>query len=187
MPPTLRNPDQLRAGGIDTAHPASGGQHWTPIEGQSSVPIDTLHRLEHALHGFVPFVVIPIFGFANAGVSFAGMTADALTDRLTLGVALGLLLGKLVGVFGSAALVIRLGFADLPTRASWPQLLGVSMLCGIGFTMSLFIGLLAFADNVELQNEVKVGILLGSLTAGLIGWLILRFAQPERVPAARVA
>ena len=146
-----------------------------------------LHRLEHALHGFVPFVVIPIFGFANAGVSFAGMTADALTDHLTLGVALGLLLGKLVGVFGSAALVIKLGFADLPTRASWPQLLGVSMLCGIGFTMSLFIGLLAFADDIELQNEVKVGILLGSLTAGAIGWLILRFAKPEQVPAARGA
>ena len=138
-----------------------------------------LHRLEHALHRFVPFVVIPIFGFANAGVSFAGMTADALTDRLTLGVALGLLLGKLIGVFGSAALTIRLGFADLPARASWPQLLGVSILCGIGFTMSLFIGLLAFDGNVALQNDVKVGILLGSLSAGLIGWLILRVARPE--------
>ncbi|PZQ87253.1 MAG: Na+/H+ antiporter NhaA [Leifsonia xyli] len=146
-----------------------------------------LHRLEHALHGFVPFVVIPIFGFANAGVTFAGMTVDALTDRLTLGVSLGLLLGKLVGVFGSAALVIRLGFADLPARASWPQLLGVSMLCGIGFTMSLFIGLLAFADSVELQNEVKVGILLGSLTAGLIGWLILQFAKPELAPKPQPA
>ncbi|PZQ16200.1 MAG: Na+/H+ antiporter NhaA [Ancylobacter novellus] len=139
-----------------------------------------LHRLEHALHRFVPFVIIPIFGFANAGVSFAGMTAEALANHLTLGVALGLLFGKLVGVFGSAALVIQLGWADLPARASWPQLLGVSLLCGIGFTMSLFIGLLAFADNPALQNEVKVGILLGSLAAGLAGWLILRIAEPER-------
>ena len=142
-----------------------------------------LHRLEHALHRFVPFVIIPIFGFANAGVSFTGMTAEALANHLTLGVALGLLLGKLVGVFGSAALVIRLGWADLPARASWPQLLGVSLLCGIGFTMSLFIGLLAFADNPALQNEVKVGILLGSLAAGLAGWLILRIAEPEREAA----
>ena len=143
-----------------------------------------LHRLEHALHRFVPFVIIPIFGFANAGVSFTGMTAEALANHLTLGVALGLLLGKLVGVFGSAALVIRLGWADLPARASWPQLLGVSLLCGIGFTMSLFIGLLAFADNPALQNEVKVGILLGSLAAGLAGWLILRVAEPEREATA---
>ncbi|MFC3692388.1 Na+/H+ antiporter NhaA [Chenggangzhangella methanolivorans] len=144
-----------------------------------------LHRLEHALHRVVPFVIIPIFGFANAGVSFSGMTAESLTNHLTLGVALGLLLGKLVGVFGSAALVIRMGWADLPARASWPQLLGVSLLCGIGFTMSLFIGLLAFADDPTLQNEVKVGILLGSLAAGLAGWLALRLARPE--PARETA
>jgi len=118
-------------------------------------------------------------------VSFAGMTAEALTNRLTLGVALGLVLGKLIGVFGSAAIVIKFGWADLPARASWPQLLGVSLLCGIGFTMSLFIGLLAFADDPALQNEVKVGILLGSLAAGLIGWLILRLVEHDRAaPAA---
>jgi NhaA family Na+:H+ antiporter len=142
-----------------------------------------LHRLEHALHGFVAFVVIPVFGFANAGVSFADMTMDALTDHLTLGVALGLLLGKLIGVFGSAALVIKLGYAELPTRASWSQLLGVSMLCGIGFTMSLFIGLLAFASDPVLQSEVKVGILLGSLSAGLIGWAVLRMSGARQKAA----
>lgn len=139
-----------------------------------------LHRLEHSLHRFVPFIIIPIFGFANAGVSFAGISGESLTNHLTLGVALGLVGGKLVGVFGSAALVIRMGWADLPARASWPQLLGVSLLCGIGFTMSLFIGLLAFADDPALQNEVKVGILLGSLAAGLAGWLILRFSEHEQ-------
>jgi NhaA family Na+:H+ antiporter len=145
-----------------------------------------LHRLEHALHPWSTFLVIPVFGFANAGVSFAGMSAEALTSDMTLGVALGLLLGKLVGVFGSAWLVIRLGFADVPMGAGKLQLLGVSLLCGIGFTMSLFIGLLAFAGSPDLQEEVKVGILGGSLIAGLLGWAVLRVA-PRDVPAPEPA
>ncbi|KRA00039.1 sodium:proton antiporter [Mesorhizobium sp. Root157] len=142
-----------------------------------------LHRLEHALHGAVTFLVIPIFGFANAGVSFSGLSLGALTDDLTLGVALGLLVGKLVGVFGSAYLVIRAGWADMPAGATRFQLLGVSLLCGIGFTMSLFIGLLAFAEQPLLQGEVKIGILAGSLVAGLLGYAILRVA-PRETPAA---
>ncbi|HEY4545345.1 MAG TPA: Na+/H+ antiporter NhaA [Pedomonas sp.] len=137
-----------------------------------------LHRLEHGLHGWVTFLIIPIFGFANAGVSFSGLTTDILTDHLTLGVALGLLAGKLIGVFGSATLAIRFGLADMPAGASGRQLLGVSFLCGIGFTMSLFIGLLAFADNPILQEEVKIGIIGGSLLAGVIGWSVLRFSGP---------
>jgi NhaA family Na+:H+ antiporter len=138
-----------------------------------------LHKLEHGLHGWVTFLIVPMFGFANAGVSFSGLTPAVLTDHLTLGVALGLLLGKLVGVFGSAYLVIRVDWADMPADASTLQLLGVSLLCGIGFTMSLFIGLLAFADNALLQEEVKIGILMGSLLAGLLGWSILRVARRE--------
>jgi NhaA family Na+:H+ antiporter len=145
-----------------------------------------LHRLEHALHPWSTFVVIPVFGFANAGVSFAGMTTEALTSDLTLGVALGLLLGKLVGVYGSAWAVIRLGLADVPMGAGRLQLLGVSLLCGIGFTMSLFIGLLAFANDPLLQEEVKVGILAGSAVAGLLGWAVLRVA-PRDVPAPKTA
>ncbi|CAH2601162.1 Na(+):H(+) antiporter NhaA [Rhodovastum atsumiense] len=141
-----------------------------------------LHRLEHALHDWVAFLVVPVFGFANAGVSFVGLSVDVLLDHLTLGVALGLLFGKLVGVFGSAALTIRLGLADLPMGASWPQLAGVSLLCGIGFTMSLFIGLLAFAGDPLLQDQVKIGILGGSLLAGLAGWAVLRVV-PREVPA----
>jgi NhaA family Na+:H+ antiporter len=141
-----------------------------------------LHRLERGLHHRVAFLVVPVFGFANAGVSFAGLTSEALFDHLTLGVVVGLVVGKLVGVFGSAALTIRLGLADLPMGAGWGQLLGVSLLCGIGFTMSLFIGLLAFADAPLLQEEVKIGILCGSLLAGLLGWAVLRVA-PREVPA----
>jgi NhaA family Na+:H+ antiporter len=141
-----------------------------------------LHRLEHGLHAWVAFLIVPVFGFANAGVSFAGIGAAALLDRLTLGVTIGLVAGKLVGVFGSAALTIRLGLADLPMGASWPQLLGVSLLCGIGFTMSLFIGMLAFASDPALQDAAKVGILAGSLLAGLAGWAVLRVA-PRQVPA----
>ncbi len=141
-----------------------------------------LHRLEHVLHGPVVFGIIPIFGFANAGVSFSGLTRDVFSDHLTLGVALGLLLGKLVGVLGSASLVIRLGLADVPMGASRMQLVGVSLLCGIGFTMSLFIGLLAFASDPLLQEEVKIGILGGSILAGLAGWTVLRFAAREIPP-----
>ncbi|CAN7194520.1 Na+/H+ antiporter NhaA [Mesorhizobium amorphae] len=135
-----------------------------------------LHRLEHGLHKIVPFVVIPIFGFANAGVSLAGVSLAALVEPLTLGVAAGLVAGKLIGVFGSSALAIRLGFADLPANAGWLHLIGISLLCGIGFTMSLFIGLLAFASDVALQDAVKVGILAGSLIAALLGATVLLVA-----------
>lgn len=140
-----------------------------------------LHKLEHGLHRLVPFIVIPIFGFANAGVSLAGLSMAALVEPLTLGVAAGLVLGKLVGVFGSSALAIRLGLADLPANAGWLHMIGISLLCGIGFTMSLFIGLLAFASDVALQDAVKVGILAGSLVAALLGAAMLVMA-----PAAGV-
>jgi len=104
-----------------------------------------LHRLEHGLHAVVPFVIVPLFGFANAGVSFSGMTPAALVEPLTLGVALGLVAGKLIGVLGTSWIAIRAGLADMPANAGWSHLTGVALLCGIGFTMSLFIGLLVFA------------------------------------------
>ncbi|PBB97980.1 Na+/H+ antiporter NhaA [Mesorhizobium sp. WSM3862] len=135
-----------------------------------------LHRLEHGLHKLVPFIVIPIFGFANAGVSLGGLSVAALVEPLTLGVAAGLVVGKLVGVFGSSALAIRLGLADLPANAGWLHMIGISLLCGIGFTMSLFIGLLAFANDAALQDAVKVGILAGSLIAALVGAAVLLMA-----------
>lgn len=154
-----------------------------PLERSAGIRHDLdhspLHRLEHGLHRIVPFVVIPIFGFANAGVSLAGLSFGALVEPLTLGVAAGLVVGKLVGVFGSSALAIRFGLADLPAHAGWVHLIGISLLCGIGFTMSLFIGLLAFASDAALQDAVKVGILAGSFIAALLGAAVLL-----RAPAA---
>ncbi|MFC3327271.1 Na+/H+ antiporter NhaA [Mesorhizobium cantuariense] len=151
-----------------------------PLERSAGIGHDLdhspLHRLEHGLHKMVAFVVIPIFGFANAGVSLAGLSLGALIEPLTLGVAAGLVIGKLVGVFGASALAIRLGFADLPAHAGWSHMIGISLLCGIGFTMSLFIGLLAFASDVALQDAVKVGILAGSFIAAILGAAVLLMA-----------
>src|SRR6185437_5906905 len=102
-----------------------------------------------------------------------GISPTTLVEPLTLGVATGLVIGKLVGVFGAAALTIRLGLAELPTNATWAQLFGVALLCGIGFTMSLFIGLLAFPDSEALQDEVKFGIISGSIVAAILGAIVL--------------
>jgi len=139
-----------------------------------------LHRLEHGLHGWVTFLIVPIFGFANAGVSFSGLSASALLGPVPLGVALGLFLGKQIGVFGFSFLAIRTGLADLPANASWAQLYGVSLLCGIGFTMSLFIGLLAFPLSAELQDATKIGVLAGSLLSGIAGALLLLLTRPDQ-------
>lgn len=140
-----------------------------------------LHRLEHVLHLPVAFVVLPIFGLANAAVPVFGLPAEAFVAPVTVGVALGLLFGKVVGVFGFASLATRLGLADMPARASYLQLLGVALLCGIGFTMSIFITLLAFPGSPLLQSEAKIGVLAGSLVSGLLGYFLLRFARSERV------
>lgn len=132
-----------------------------------------LHRLERALHAVVPFVIVPIFGFANAGVSLSGLSPGILVEPVTLGIAAGLVLGKILGVLGSSALAIWLGWAEMPRNSRWSHILGVAALCGIGFTMSLFIGLLAFPDYPDLQSEVKIGIITGSLVAAALGSLIL--------------
>jgi NhaA family Na+:H+ antiporter len=145
----------------------------TPRLPEASHAASPLHKLEHALHKPVAFLIVPIFGFANAGVSFAEVAPGVLLEPLTLGVAAGLVFGKLIGVLGSVALLVKIGLADLPAKASWGQTTGVALLCGIGFTMSLFIGLLAFNDPA-LQARVKFGILAGSLVAGVSGYLILR-------------
>jgi NhaA family Na+:H+ antiporter len=141
-----------------------------------------LHNLEHRLQPWVAFLIVPIFGFANAGVSFAGMSLSSLLNPVPLGVALGLVVGKQVGVFAFAWAAIRAGLADLPANATWVQLYGVALLCGIGFTMSLFIGLLAFPTSADLQDATKLGVLLGSILSGLIGAALLRMTKPEREP-----
>ncbi len=133
-----------------------------------------LHTLEHALHLPVGFIVVPIFGLANAGVPVLTLPAEALVAPVTLGVSLGLLLGKVTGVFGFSMLAVRLGLADMPAHAGKRQLLGVALLCGIGFTMSIFITLLAFPTSPILQAEAKVGVLAGSFVSGLLGYALLR-------------
>jgi NhaA family Na+:H+ antiporter len=138
-----------------------------------------LRRLEHALQPWVTFLVLPIFGLANAGVAFAGMSIDSLLHPVTLGIALGLFVGKPIGVFGAVWLVVKAGLATRPTNASWAQVFGIAALCGIGFTMSLFIGLLAFA-SIELQSETKIGVLAGSTLSAILGYLVLRFSDGER-------
>jgi NhaA family Na+:H+ antiporter len=148
----------------------------TPAKPEATVSESPLHLLEHSLIKPVSFIIVPIFGFANAGVSFSGLGMEAFFAPVTMGVAAGLAIGKLVGIFGAVLLLVKTGIVDLPAGASWPQMLGTTLLCGIGFTMSLFISLLAF-DDVLLQNEAKIGILIGSLVAGLAGFIVLRFAK----------
>ncbi|WBY06913.1 Na+/H+ antiporter NhaA [Sphingomonas sp. 7/4-4] len=145
-----------------------------------------LHRLEHALHPWSAFLVVPLFGFANAGVSLAGVTPSVLLDPLPLGIALGLFVGKQLGIFGAIVAAHRIGFAAKPGWSSWPQIYGVSLLAGIGFTMSLFIGGLAFAGDAALADEVKIGVLAGSVLSAAAGYLVLRFAPPRRALAIKL-
>ncbi|EPJ77308.1 Na+/H+ antiporter NhaA [Pseudomonas sp. CFII64] len=130
--------------------------------------------LEEKMHYWVAFAIVPIFGFANAGVSLSGISLQNLIDPVPLGVALGLFVGKQIGVFLAAVLAIRAGLAVLPEGSNWVQLYGVAILCGIGFTMSLFIGNLAFPGSAHLVDEVKVGVLMGSGLAAIVGVILLR-------------
>jgi NhaA family Na+:H+ antiporter len=145
-----------------------------------------LHRLEHALQPWVAYAVIPIFGFANAGLPLGGLSFDYLLSPLPLGIAMGLFVGKQLGVFAFAEIAIRLDLADMPAGASRLQCYGVALLCGIGFTMSLFIGALAFPDQEELMNATKIGVLLGSALSALAGYLLLSVAPREK-PHTRAA
>ena len=144
------------------AIPLSGGS------GESGL----LEQLEHKLHGFVAFFVLPLFAFANAGVSLAGLTAEMFLQPLPLGIALGLFAGKQVGVFGTIWLSIRCGLSPRPAQTGWAQLYGLSCLTGIGFTMSLFIGGLAFSGDL-LADQVRLGVLTGSLGSAVLGFLLL--------------
>ena len=155
-----------------------------PSRGRPDDPHSPLHQLEHALHKPVAFVIVPLFGLANAGVSFAGMTVATVLAPVPVGIALGLFLGKQAGVFLAAMAVIKLGFADMPRDATVRQLYGVAILCGIGFTMSLFIGNLAFVDPL-LLDEIKIGVLGGSVLSAVAGYLLLAGAPPAPTAGAR--
>lgn len=156
-----------------------------PLRGSStSVDHSPLVVLEHGLKPWIAFAIVPIFGFANAGVSLEGMSLKHLLAPIPLGVAMGLLVGKQVGILALSFLAIQAGLAHLPARSNWLQLYGVSILCGIGFTMSLFIGSLAFSGNTSLVDEVKVGVLVGSLLSALIGATVLIAANRKIVIAA---
>ena len=134
-----------------------------------------LLKLEHNLSPYVAFGIMPIFAFANAGVSLEGLSFATLLNPVPLGIVLGLFFGKQIGVFVLSYISVKLKFADKPSNSTWPAFYAVSILTGIGFTMSLFVGNLAFANNLEYMDGVKIGVLAGSLLSTLFGYFLLLF------------
>ncbi|PWB36104.1 Na+/H+ antiporter NhaA [Pseudomonas sp. SDI] len=148
-----------------------------PFRTKNAEPSPSL-ALEHALHPWVAYGILPLFAFANAGVSLAGVNLESFTHHVPMGIAAGLLIGKTLGVFGLTWLAIKLGLAALPAGANWGQVLGVAMLCGIGFTMSLFVGSLAFVPgSSEYAGMDRMGILTGSILAALVGYAVTALAS----------
>ena len=144
---------------------------------RTSSKASPLLTLEHGLHPWVAYGILPLFAFANAGVSLAGVTMDSFTHSVPLGIAAGLLLGKTLGVFGLTWLAVKTRMASLPREANWGHVLGVSILCGIGFTMSLFVGSLAFEPGVSAYaREDRMGILTGSILSAIIGYGVMVMA-----------
>ena len=157
-----------------------------PIDAGPAAPDDAnspLHVLEHALSPWVAFLIVPVFGFANAGVSLGGIGLAQLLEPVTLGIAAGLFIGKQVGVFFSVWVLVKLGLAQRPRDANWGQVYGIALLCGIGFTMSLFIGLLAFPNMPALEQSVKIGVLLGSVLSAVVGAIVLMLSSRDEATA----
>jgi NhaA family Na+:H+ antiporter len=151
-----------------------------PLRTKNAEPSPLL-TLEHALHPWVAYGILPLFAFANAGLSLSGVTVESFTHDVPMGIAVGLLLGKTVGVFGLTWLAVKIGIAALPQGANWGQILGVAILCGIGFTMSLFVGSLAFEPGVsDFAGMDRMGILTGSILAALIGYAVTAMASRKR-------
>lgn len=140
-----------------------------------------LEKMEHGLAPWSAYLIVPVFGFANAGVALEGLGVEALLDPLPYAIAAGLVIGKQLGIFSAVWIAVKTGFAQKPDHASWIEIYGVAILCGIGFTMSLFIGGLAFPDSPMLVDEAKLGILTGSAISAIMGYLLLRMttAHPE--------
>jgi NhaA family Na+:H+ antiporter len=150
-----------------------------PLGGKGDEEPSLLEDLEERLHPWVAFGILPLFAFANAGVSLAGLTPGKLLEPVPLGIALGLFLGKPIGIVGTTALAVLARLAARPEGASWAQLAGVGMLGGIGFTMSLFIGMLAFEDAAH-AAQLRLGVLAGSLLSAIAGYLVLRLTALRR-------
>ena len=156
-----------------------------PMRSRAGGPM--LEQLEHGLAPWSAFLVVPVFGFANAGVNLAGVGTDGLLAPLPLAIAAGLVIGKQTGILAAVAAADRLGFAKRPVGASWAQIWGISILCGIGFTMSLFIGELAFPGDRLLIDDAKIGILTGSAISAVMGYIILRLAARPGAPVPHPA
>ena len=151
-----------------------------PLRTKNAEPSPLL-ALEHALHPWVAYGILPLFAFANAGLSLSGVTVESFTHDVPMGIAIGLLLGKTIGVFGLTWLAVKVGIAALPQGANWGQILGVAILCGIGFTMSLFVGSLAFEPGVsDYAGMDRMGILTGSILAALIGYAVTAAASRKQ-------
>ena len=138
-----------------------------------------LIKLEHAISPYVAFLIMPIFAFANAGVSLMGLSLSSLLEPVPLGILLGLFIGKQVGVMVSSYLAVKLGAAQMPDNSSWLSLYGISILTGVGFTMSLFVGNLAFAGSINYMDGVKIGVLSGSLLSTIFGYFLLLYASKK--------
>ena len=132
-----------------------------------------LIKIEHAISPYVAFIIMPLFAFANAGVSLEGLTMSSLMMPVPLGILLGLFVGKQVGVMFFSFFAVKFGVAQLPDNSNWFSLYGVSILTGIGFTMSLFVGNLAFIENTQYIDGVKIGVLAGSLLSTIFGYFVL--------------
>ena len=138
-----------------------------------------LIKLEHAISPYVAFMIMPIFAFANAGVSLEGLSLMSLLEPVPLGILLGLFVGKQIGVMLISFIAVKLGVAQMPDKSSWLSLYGVSILTGVGFTMSLFVGNLAFIENIQYIDGVKIGVLSGSLLSTVFGYFILLYASKK--------
>ncbi|MCV2883237.1 Na+/H+ antiporter NhaA [Aestuariibacter sp. AA17] len=148
-----------------------------PINVKNSYDQRLLSKMEHDLHPWVAFFILPVFAFANAGVSLEGVTLESLAHPVTLGIIAGLFLGKQIGIFSACWIAIKLGLSRLPKDSTWMQLYGVSLLCGVGFTMSLFIGSLAFeTQGIEYIANVKLGVLVASLLSAFAGAILLKLS-----------
>jgi len=149
-----------------------------PVVSLKDKNIKPCEHLEHALHPWVAFGILPIFAFANAGVPFEGMGLHSLLEPVTMGIIAGLVVGKQIGIFSMLWIAIKTGLSPMPGGVTWTQLYAVSILCGIGFTMSLFIGGLAF-DDIEHQASIRLGVLVGSLISAILGYVVLRISTPK--------